>query len=109
MYIFPGMGLGIVCSRASRVTDRMFGAAARTLASQTPAGSLYPPLREIRRISAAIAFEVAREAMAAGLAEPCDEPVLRERIAAAMWEPRYLPYRPAPGARSRAEAPRPVP
>ena len=30
-----------------------FGAAARTLASLTPAGSLYPPLREIRRISAA--------------------------------------------------------
>jgi malate dehydrogenase (oxaloacetate-decarboxylating) len=86
----------------------MFGAASRTLASLTSAGSLYPPLREIRPISPAIAFEVAKEAMGAGLADPCDEPVLRERIAAAMWEPRYLPYRPARSAMSRAETLRAV-
>jgi malate dehydrogenase (oxaloacetate-decarboxylating)(NADP+) len=62
-YIFPGVGLGIAASGARRVTDDMFLSAARCLAGQVTeemleCGELYPPLTEIRRVSAAIAAEV---------------------------------------------------
>jgi len=72
-YVFPGVGLGAVVSRARRITDPMFLAAAGTLAGlvgqdDLDAGSLYPPLREIRKISLAIATSVAKEAWASGLA-----------------------------------------
>ena len=62
-YIFPGMGLGVIACRATRVTESMFMAAARTLADQvTPAdlaqGSLFPPLKDVRDVSAQIAAAV---------------------------------------------------
>ncbi len=100
MYIFPGMGLGIVAAAIRRVTDEMFHAAAETLASMS-AGPLYPPLGEIRRISAAIAFAIAKCAISQGHAEPCGDEVLRARIGSEMWEPRYIPYRAATGAVTR--------
>lgn len=104
MYIFPGIGLGAACSGATRITNRMFTVAAQALAAMTPEGALYPRLSEVRRISVAIALAVGKEAVSAGLAEPLGEDDLRERIASTMWEPRYLPYRAAPDALSRAEA-----
>ena len=63
-YIFPGIGLGVIASRATRVTESMFMTAARTLAAQvTPAdlaqGSLLPPLKNVRDVSAHIAAAVA--------------------------------------------------
>jgi malate dehydrogenase (oxaloacetate-decarboxylating)(NADP+) len=104
MYIFPGIGLGAACSGASRITNRMFAAAARVLVAMTPEGALYPRLSEVRKISAAIALEVGKEAFAAGLAEPIADDALRARIAETMWEPRYLPYRAGPNALTRAQA-----
>ncbi len=73
-YIFPGVGLGIVVSGARRVTDAMFTAAARTLANQvSPAdlkeGQIYPPLANIRSVSAAIAKSVAEIAYKEGLTD----------------------------------------
>ena len=61
-YVFPGIGLGAVVSRARRIPDEFFLTAARTLAGLVTAkdleiGALYPPLREIRRISLAIATQ----------------------------------------------------
>jgi len=72
-YVFPGVGLGAVVCRARLITDRMFLAAARTLAGlvgkdDLERGSLYPPLEDIRRISLAIATSVAEEAWTAGVA-----------------------------------------
>ncbi len=101
MYIFPGMGLGVIAGAAARVTDEMFSAAAETLASMASGDLLYPPLREIRRISAQIAFAVAKKAMEQGHAEPCGDEILRARIAAEMWEPKYIPYRASKGALTR--------
>jgi len=94
VFVFPGVGLGAVVAGARLVTDAMFAAAADTLARQVTdddlaRGSLFPPLGELRRISKEIAIAVGLAAAEAGLAEPVDEPTLRARIGAAMWEPRY--------------------
>lgn len=112
LYIFPGVGLGIIAAGASRVTDGMFAAAARTLASLVPAGAIFPPLQDIRRLSAALAMAVAREAIAAGVAPPADDDTLRRRIADEIWEPEYLPFKaaassgsPATRASTAAESP----
>jgi malate dehydrogenase (oxaloacetate-decarboxylating)(NADP+) len=72
-YIFPGVGLGVIAAGATRVTDDMFLAAARTLADMVSEddlahGSTFPPLARIREISAAIATVVARLARDLGLA-----------------------------------------
>jgi malate dehydrogenase (oxaloacetate-decarboxylating)(NADP+) len=96
-YIFPGVGLGAVAVKARRVTDAMFLAAARALAVQVKPqdlaqGSLYPPLSQVRSVSAHIAAAVAEVAFAqghAGIARPAD---LLGHIRSCMYEPRYETY-----------------
>ena len=71
-YIFPGVGLGVVASEATRVTEEMFLAAARALAESVSEeslarGTIYPPLGQIREVSVAIAEAVARVAYEGGL------------------------------------------
>jgi malate dehydrogenase (oxaloacetate-decarboxylating)(NADP+) len=96
-YIFPGVGQGVVAVRASRVTDEMFMTAARTLAACTSdadlaQGSLYPPLRGVREVSAKIAAAVAEVAFKRGLAEierPAD---LVEFMRGQMYDPTYPDY-----------------
>ena len=56
-YIFPGLSLGILVSRATRVTDGMIMAAAKALAALSPARAdknapLLPPIAESRKTSA---------------------------------------------------------
>jgi malate dehydrogenase (oxaloacetate-decarboxylating)(NADP+) len=93
-YIFPGLGLGVLISRARRVTDPMFQAAARALAalvsqSSLDAGLLYPPLQEIRRVSEVIAQAVAEVAWREGVAAAPKPPDLPAAIRKEMWDPRY--------------------
>jgi malate dehydrogenase (oxaloacetate-decarboxylating)(NADP+) len=93
-YIFPGVGLGVLAARAARVTDEMFMAAAVALAGEVSeadlaTGSLYPPLAEIRRVSAAIAAAVAGVAYEQGLAQAPKPASLTEQIGGCMYEPRY--------------------
>ncbi len=96
-YVFPGIGLGIVESGASRVTDKMFLAAARTLAAQVSDDDLckerlFPPFREIRRISARIAAAVAELATEAGVAKKNLQGDLETHMENSMYKPRYVPY-----------------
>ncbi|MGQ0625500.1 MAG: NAD-dependent malic enzyme [Sporichthyaceae bacterium] len=89
--VFPGLGLGVALSRASRVTDGMLVAAADALARiDTGSGlgaPLLPAVDELRAVSRAVAIAVARAADAEGLAQlPQD---LEFRIDAAMWRPDY--------------------
>ena len=93
-YIFPGIGLGAVACQATRVSEQMFLAAARTLASQVTEarleeGAIYPPLSEIREVSAQIAVAVAEQAYAEGLARLPRPDDLREHILAQMYDPSY--------------------
>jgi malate dehydrogenase (oxaloacetate-decarboxylating)(NADP+) len=96
-YIFPGVGLGAIACGARLVTDEMFFAAARALAAQVSAddlerGLIYPPLTEIREVSAAIAVAVAEVAYRRGLAtQPKPDDVLAH-IEAQMYFPRYRSY-----------------
>jgi len=93
-YIFPGVGLALVVVGATRVTDTMFLAAARTLARCTTQadldqGSLYPPLSAVRDVSARIAADVADIALRDGLAS-IERPADVERaIRAEMYDPTY--------------------
>ncbi len=93
-YIFPGIGLGVIASGATRITDEMFMVAARTLANMVSeedlaAGALYPPLTDIRAVSLAIAVEVAKEAHRAGLAVEAMPDDLEAAIADTMYDPVY--------------------
>jgi malate dehydrogenase (oxaloacetate-decarboxylating)(NADP+) len=96
-YIFPGVGLGVMACRARLVTDRMFAAAARTLASLVlPAdlelGRIYPSLTRIREVSAHIGAAVAEVAFRDGLAGVARPPDLLAMVKSAMWEPVYRKY-----------------
>jgi malate dehydrogenase (oxaloacetate-decarboxylating)(NADP+) len=93
-YIFPGLGLALVVVGATRVTDTMFLAAARTLARCTTQadldqGSLFPPLRTVRDVSARIAVDVAEIALRDGLASIERPEDLEQAIRAEMYDPRY--------------------
>jgi len=96
-YIFPGVGLGAIIGGLSRVTDRMFMAAARTLAAQVSdadlaQGSLYPPLNRVRDVSAFIAAAVIEEGLSAGLAgiEPPTD--MLAYVRSQMYVPQYSQY-----------------
>jgi malate dehydrogenase (oxaloacetate-decarboxylating)(NADP+) len=92
VYVFPGIGLGAVACRARTLPDELFLAAARTLADLVrPAdleqGSLYPPLRDIRKISLALAVSVATKAYSMDLAGEKRPRNLRRSIEAMMYRP----------------------
>jgi malate dehydrogenase (oxaloacetate-decarboxylating) len=95
-FIFPGVGLGALLSEAREVTPAMFAAAASCLADQlrqedVDAGSLYPPMAALRRVTARIAEAVMREARDGGTGLPLTDAEIPPRVAGAMWEPKYLP------------------
>jgi malate dehydrogenase (oxaloacetate-decarboxylating) len=96
-YIFPGVALGVIASRARRVSDGMFMASAKALAALSPAAKdkearLLPPLDEIRAVSVAVAIAVARQAQAEGLAEATAPEALKQMVLDQVWEPAYRPY-----------------
>jgi malate dehydrogenase (oxaloacetate-decarboxylating)(NADP+) len=67
-YIFPGVGLGVIVAKATRITDSMFLAAADTLARlvddrDLSEGTLFPRLTRIREVSAEIARAVVEVAL----------------------------------------------
>ena len=100
VYIFPAMGLAVVASGARRVTESMMLAAARALGSNSPAlkdpsASLLPPLTDVRRVAAEIAFAVGIEAQRDGVAPRLSEDELRLRVMATQWTPAYPTFVPA--------------
>jgi malate dehydrogenase (oxaloacetate-decarboxylating)(NADP+) len=97
VYVFPGIGLGVLAAEASRVTDEMFFVAAKTLAEQVSESDLaqmriFPALSQIRRVSAQIALAVAEVAYKRGLAQHPRPADLLGYIESQMYEPNYESY-----------------
>ena len=97
VYIFPGMGLGVLAVRARTVTDGMFLNAAKALAEHTPSeavaeGRIYPDIADVRAVAVSVARAVAERAIVEGVADPVDD--IDSVIAAEQWFPDYLPMRP---------------
>jgi malic enzyme len=106
-FVFPGVGLGALVSRAYMVTDEMFLAAAEALArcvtaGDLDAGSLYPRIRDLRAVTASVAEAVVREARQACVGLPYENSAIPGAVSRAMWEPVYPELVPAP---ERANAP----
>jgi malate dehydrogenase (oxaloacetate-decarboxylating) len=96
-YIFPGLALGVIASKAKRVTDTMVKAAAQELVRHSPTqkdknASLLPPISEARQLGRLIGEAVGRQAIRDGQAQVSDEAALSRELQANIWEPVYVPY-----------------
>ena len=94
VFIFPAVGLGVVASGATRVTNAMMQAAATALGEVSPAltdpqASLLPPVGRLREVALHVATAVALAAVADGVAPRAVEADLRRRVSAAQWSPHY--------------------
>ncbi|MGZ0017554.1 NAD-dependent malic enzyme [Yeosuana sp. AK3] len=94
VYVFPGMGLGVIIAKAAIIPDELFLTAAKTLAEMVndknlEDGALYPPLKDIRVISLEIACAVAQKAYELGVAGNKKPINLRQTIKDYMYDPNY--------------------
>ncbi|MDR2289663.1 MAG: NAD-dependent malic enzyme [Serratia marcescens] len=97
-YIFPGIGLGVLASGATRVTDAMLMAASRALADCSPLatdghGALLPNIDDIQGVSKCIAMEVGKAAQLQGVAIVTSEDALSKAIEHNFWRPQYRSYK----------------
>lgn len=91
-YVFPGIGFGCIFVRAKTIPNQIFLTAAKTLAnlvseSDLANGSLYPPLSQVRELSAHIAVAVADYCSKNGLAQVERPADLDKAVREAMWQP----------------------
>ena len=96
-YIFPGVGLGVIATESTRVTDEMFLVAAQTLASlvtesDLALGRVYPDLKRIREVSVEIAVAVAAVVFRHGLTRMQHPADLKAHVTAVMFDPKYPVY-----------------
>lgn len=97
-YIFPGIGLGVLASKAQLITDEMLMAASEVLADNSPkvrgeSEQLLPPLTAVSELSKKIAFAVAKVAQQQNLALSIADDELRQRIENNYWRPEYRQYK----------------
>ncbi len=96
-YIFPGIGLGVVASKAARVTDNMLMASSYALAEYAAthnknSDELLPDLNDIRSVSKYIAKQVYKQAIVDGITPEVDEECIDAAIEKNFWEPAYRPF-----------------
>lgn len=96
-FIFPGVGLACLISEATEVTQGMFAVAAEAVAAAVrddnlAAGSLYPRMAELRRVTQMVAEAAVRVAREAGVGQPIEDAAVPAAVRDAMWDPAYLPY-----------------
>jgi malate dehydrogenase (oxaloacetate-decarboxylating) len=90
--IYPGIGLGTIVSRATRVTDGMLLAASEAIAGlvdvSRPGAGLLPDVENLRAVSATVAVAVARRAIEDGVAE-ADLPDPVQAVQDSIWQASY--------------------
>ncbi len=96
--VFPGIGLGILAVRASRLSKSMVYAASQALTEFSPSKKdsflpLLPSLDDAQAVAKHIAVAVAKSAIDAGLAQCNQDQDLESLIETLFWEPRYLPFK----------------
>lgn len=96
-FIFPGLGMGSILARATRITDTMVLEAAYALADHTARthlaeGRIYPPIQELREVSIEVATAVMQCAFDEGVGTPLQGQDLEAYVHAHFWRPEYLPF-----------------
>jgi malate dehydrogenase (oxaloacetate-decarboxylating) len=90
--LYPGLALGAIVSRASKISNGMFAAAASAVSSlvavRLPGASLLPHVDDLRSVAATVAVAVAEAAVMEGLAGVKLEDIVQE-VQDAMWQPEY--------------------
>ena len=100
VFVFPGVGLGAAAVAAAWLPDAAFAAAARAVYELTERGTssgapIFPPLSRLRDISYAVAVAVGQALVDVEAAPSVGRSDIERRVAAAMWDPVYVPYRAA--------------
>lgn len=90
--IYPGLGLGMLASEASLLTDEMIGSAARALSGiidmKKPGAPVLPPFKYVAEVSIKVAEAVAKKAQEQGLA--CSEKKdMAKAVRELKWYPKY--------------------
>lgn len=96
--IYPGLGLGVIISKARRLSDRMICVACDTLSEYTQSiqGTvpvLLPDLSAFPQLSQKIALAVAKQAREERLASVPDEINFKQAMEENFWQPEYYPYK----------------
>lgn len=90
--IYPGLGLGMLASEASLLTDEMIGAAAHSLSGiidmSKPGAPVLPPFKYVADVSIKVAEAVAKTAQEQGLAR-AEEKDMVKAVQALKWYPKY--------------------
>lgn len=90
--IYPGLGLGMLASEASLLTDEMIGAAAHSLSGiidmSKPGAPVLPPFKYVADVSIRVAEAVAKTAQKQGLAR-AEETDMVKAVQNMKWYPKY--------------------
>ena len=90
--IYPGLGLGMLASEASLLTDEMIGAAAHSLSGiidiTKPGAPVLPPFEYVADVSIKVAEAVANKAKEQGLAR-AKETNMDKAVHDLKWYPKY--------------------
>jgi malate dehydrogenase (oxaloacetate-decarboxylating) len=98
-FIFPGLGFGAILAEAIEITDGMVAASSYALAEYVKlkhlsAGLVYPPVEEMREVSAHVATRVIEQAFDDGVARTTKmtRASAGNHVRTKAWQPRYLPF-----------------
>lgn len=90
--IYPGLGLGMLASEASLLTDEMIGAAAHALSGivdiTKPGAPVLPPFKYVAEVSLKVATAVAKKAQEQGLARVAEQD-MEKAVRDFRWTPKY--------------------
>jgi len=95
--VFPGLGLGVICARAKRVTSGMIDAAVEELSKSVKLpddyhARLLPEVSRLQEVSRNIAVSVIKKAIDEGIAGIDSEDDVNELVNDNIWKPIYIPY-----------------